>query len=134
MKRRKAAGLDKLTVEHVVYGHPVSAVILAKLFNLIMFDGHVPYGFRLSYAVPLPKKDNACKRNIIDNYRAISISSVLSKMFEHCVLTRYTKYVETSPNQFGFKKGSSCGHAIIYSVKKSLNIMCLEPLEGQRGD
>jgi len=47
-----------------------------------MSVGHVPYGFRLSYTVPLPKEDTACKRNIIDNYRAISISPVLSKMFE----------------------------------------------------
>ena len=117
MKRGKAAGLDELTVEHVVYSHPVLTVILSRLFNLIMSVGHVPYGFRLSYTVPLPKEDTASKRNIIDNYRAISISPVLSKMFEHCVLSRYSKYLETSPNQFGFKKGFSCGHAI-YSVRK----------------
>ena len=53
----------------------------------------------------------------IINYRAISISPVLSKMFEHCVISRYSKYLETSPNQLGFKKGFSCGH-IIYSVRK----------------
>ena len=38
-------------------------------------------------------------------------------MFEHCVLTRYSNYIETTLNQFDFKKGSSCGHAV-YSVRK----------------
>ena len=32
--------------------------ILAKLFNIIMSVGYVPYGFRLSYTVPLPKVDS----------------------------------------------------------------------------
>ena len=57
MKRGKAAGLDELTVEHVVHSHPVLIAILAKLFNIIMFAGYVPYGFRLSYTVPIPKVD-----------------------------------------------------------------------------
>jgi len=39
MKRGKAAGLDELTVEHVVHSHPVLIAILAKLFNIIMFAG-----------------------------------------------------------------------------------------------
>jgi len=70
---------------------------------------------RLSYTVPLPKEDNT--RNTVDSYRGISISAILSKNFEQCVLTRYSKFLSSSPNQFGFKKGSSCGHAI-YSVRK----------------
>jgi len=36
MKRGKAAGLDKLTIEHLVNSHPVLVVILTQLFNIIM--------------------------------------------------------------------------------------------------
>ena len=36
MKRGKAAGLDELTIEHLVNSHPVLVVILTKLFNIIM--------------------------------------------------------------------------------------------------
>jgi len=50
--------------------------------------------------------------NTVDNYRAISISHILSRIFEQCILTRYRIFLATSPNQFGFKNGSSCGHAI----------------------
>jgi len=46
MNRGKAAGLDELTIEYLVHTHPVLFVILAKLFNIIMSAGYVPYGFR----------------------------------------------------------------------------------------
>ena len=117
MKRGKAPGLDELTIEHLVNSHPVLVVILSKLFNLIVSAAHVPHGFRLSYTVPLPKEDQNYKGNSVDSYRAISISPVISKIFEHCVLARYSKFLMTSSNQFGFKKRSSCSHAI-YSVRK----------------
>ena len=87
-----AAGLDELTVEHVVPSHPVLIIILAELFNLVMATVHVPCGFRLSYTVPLPKEDIGCMKNSVNNYRAISISPVLSKIFEQCILDRYSKY------------------------------------------
>ena len=117
MKRGKAAGLDELTVEHLTNSHPVLLLILTELFKVIMSAAHVPYGFRLSYTVPLPKDDTTYKRNTVDSYRAISISRILSKIFEQCMLLRYSKFLITSPNQFGFKKGYSCSHAI-YSVRR----------------
>jgi len=39
------------------------------------------------------------------------------KIFEHCLLSKFSKFLATSSNQFGFKKASSCGHAL-YSVGK----------------
>jgi len=48
----------------------------------------------------------------VDDFRGISISSVISKVFEHCILDRYGGFLISSDNQFGFKKKSSCTHAI----------------------
>jgi len=42
----------------------------------------------------------------------VSISPVLSKVFEHCIFERFGDWFISSDNQFGFKKGSSCSHAI----------------------
>jgi len=47
-----------------------------------------------------------------DDFRGISISPVLSKVFEHCVLKRFQSHFYTSDNQFGFKKVVGCSHAI----------------------
>ena len=52
----------------------------------------------------------------LSDFRGISISPVVSKVFEHCVLERFGRFFCTIDNQFGFKKKSGCTHAI-YSLK-----------------
>jgi len=42
MKRGKAADIDVLTVEHLQYSHPVSAVLLCKFFKLIVSSHYIP--------------------------------------------------------------------------------------------
>jgi len=42
MKRGKAAGLDSITSEHLLFSHALLPCILAKLFNLIISTGYVP--------------------------------------------------------------------------------------------
>ena len=74
MNRGKAPGLDELTSEHLINAHPVLVAILSRFFNLIVSNGYVPHGFRLSYKVPLIKEDQGHKGNSVDDYRAISIS------------------------------------------------------------
>ena len=55
MKNGKAVGLDELTCEHLKYSHPIIIVILCKLFNLFVVNGHVPESYGRSYMVPIPK-------------------------------------------------------------------------------
>ena len=90
MKRGKAAGLDELTVEHLVNSHPVLVAIISRFFNSIISAAYVPYGFRLSYTVPLPKEEQSHKGNSVDSSRAISISPVISKIFEPVSYTHLT--------------------------------------------
>jgi len=76
-----------------------------------------------------------CKSKYVDDFRGISISPTISKVFEHCILDRHCEFVVTSDNQFGFKKRSSCAHAIFslrsvvdYYVKcgSTINICALD--------
>lgn len=114
----KAAGLDSLTADHLHHSHPALYCLLNKLFNLMIKCGYVPHGFGLSYTVPLPKSNYASvsKSLTVDDFRGISISPVISKVFEKCILDRYYRFFETSDSQFGFKKGIGCSHSI-YSVR-----------------
>ena len=118
LKRGKAAGLDELTAEHLIHCHPALCSILTRLFNLIIKFGRVPTGFGLSFTVPLPKNNSATfnKSLSVDDFRGISISPVISKVFEKCILDRYVRFLETSDHQFGFKKDSGCSNAI-HSVR-----------------
>ena len=121
LRHGKAAGSDSLTAEHLQYCHPALATLTCKLFNLIIQIGSVPEGFGCSYTVPIPKiNSTAGKALSVDDFRGITISPVISKVFEKCVLDRYQCFLETSENQFGFKKALSCSHAI-YSVKATVD-------------
>jgi hypothetical protein len=120
MKHGKAAGLDGLTVEHLLHCHPVIFSLLGQIFNLMIKHGFVPDEFGRSYTVPLPKGNSVNKAMSVDDFRGISISPVISKIFESCILNRYSSFLVTSDSQFGFKKGLGCSHAI-YSVKCVVN-------------
>jgi len=49
-----------------------------------------------------------------DDFRGIAISSIISKVFEHCVLDRFKL---SSDAQVGFEKSVGCRNAI-YTVRK----------------
>jgi exonuclease III len=117
LKRGKAAGLDGLSAEHLLNCHPAINSLLYRLFNLMIKSNYVPGGFGLSYTIPLPKSSVSCfsKSLSTDDFRGISISPIVSKVFEKCILERYERFLETSDSQFGFKRGLGCNHAI-YSV------------------
>jgi len=83
-----------------------------------MMSGYVTYGFKRSYIVPIPKvKDCRTRALTCDDFRGIAISPIICKVFEHCLLNRLKKFLASADNQFGFRKGVGCNHAI-YTVHK----------------
>ena len=78
--------------------------------------GHVPSHFGVSYTVPIPKCDGRSRALTVDDFRGVSISPVISKLFEVVILDRFELYFHTSDHQFGFKKHLSCTNAI-YCVR-----------------
>jgi hypothetical protein len=118
MKRGTAAGLDNLAAEHLQYCHALLPAVLAKLFNLIMLTGHIPSGFGYSYTVPIPKqKANVYSKELnVDDFRGISISPVISKVFRHCITARFSKYFVSSDNQFSYKHNIGCS-TVLHTVR-----------------
>ena len=116
MKNGRAAGLDELLCEHIKFSHPIVVSILSKLFNLFIKTSHIPASFGASYTVPIPQCNVQTRCLSVDDFREISISPVISKLFEMAVLDRYSDYFTTSDHQFGFKKHLSCT-AAIFSVR-----------------
>ena len=96
MANGKAAGLDQLSSEHLKYSHPVVVCILTKLFNLFLCYSHIPSSFGCSYTVPVPKCDSHVRALRTDDFRGISISPVISKLFEMAILDRFSVYFTTS--------------------------------------
>jgi len=80
-KSGKAVGLDGVAMEAFMYGGSRVHVHLCLLFNLFVKHGYVPDQFMKSVIVPLVK----CKTgdlSDVNNYRAIAISTSISKLFE----------------------------------------------------
>lgn len=119
----KAADLNGLSAEHLVHSFPSLSCILAKLFNIMLFCRYVPVDFGRSYTVPLPKVKNVQSKALsCSDFRGIAISSVISKLFENCILDVFQEFLCSSDNQFGFKKGLGCTHAI-HTVRKLVENM-----------
>ena len=79
----KAPEFDELTAMHLKYDHPAIALVLTKLFNLMLKFGIVSDSFGHSYSVPSPKGNSSRSKSVtVDHFRAISICPVISTVFE----------------------------------------------------
>lgn len=120
LNKGKTAGIDRLTAEHFQFCHPVVISILSMLFNLMLKYECVPNAFGIGIIIPIPKKDSNCNYDKHSDFRGITISPVVSKIFELCILKNIKDLLSTSDLQFGFKSGLGCNHAI-YSVRSVVN-------------
>lgn len=119
LKSGKAAGVDRLTAEHLKNAHPIIVQLLTKLLNIMILFEYVPDGFGIGIMVPIPKGQLGKSNVNCDDFRGISINPIISKLFECCLLSKFSEFLETSDLQFGFKANSSCSKAL-YSVRKTI--------------
>jgi len=111
LKKGKAPGCDGLTAEHVVHAHPILNVLLSLLFNMMYMYGVVPDTFGVGIAIPLVKNMDG-NRTSSDNYRCITLSPVISKLFEMTLFRLFSTQLQSDNLQYGFKRNSSCSQAI----------------------
>ena len=106
LKSNKASGNDSLSNEMLKFGAcPALFEVLRVFYSYILNVGYVPPLFNCAVIKPIPKKG---KINEPSDYRPISISSVLSSLFEFLLLSKIEKIKDTTNNQFGYKKFTSC--------------------------
>ena len=79
----------------------------------------VPTQFKMGTIVPIVK-DRQGDLGDLNNYRGITIAPTLSKVFEHVLGALFEPFLSTSTYQFGFKRKSSCSHAI-FCLKETIN-------------
>ena len=73
---------------------------------------HVPRAFGRGITIPIPKGESTKGIHRIDSFRGITLSPVISKIFERCLLIIFREYFYSADNQFGFKSKVVCTHAI----------------------
>jgi len=87
LKRGKASGFDGLTKEHIHHAHIVISY-LKVLFSMIYAHGFVPDDFVRGITIPV-KKDSHGDLSGINNYRPITVSRVISKIFEYRIIHKF---------------------------------------------
>ena len=91
--RGKSSGLDDLVNEMFLDGRDILTPFLAKLFNYIFENNKYPTEWTKGYIVPIPKKGNMKNAN---NYRGITIISVLAKLFSSVLNNRLNQWCENN--------------------------------------
>ena len=62
---------------------------------------------RCGTIIPLIKRSYLDPASL-ENYRAITLSSLIGKVIDHMIMNRYESIFKTDKRQFAFKKGASC--------------------------
>jgi hypothetical protein len=89
------------------------------IFNLCLAIGYVPELFSVG-SLFLLLKNNSLDATVSGNYRGITLSCVMSKIFEKCLLLLFEGFLKSDDLQFGFKKHVGCRDAIL-TVRTAIN-------------
>jgi hypothetical protein len=121
MKNTKASGIDGITCNHLKMAKNEIAESLTYIYNLCIHKNYFPLNFKTAKIRPIPK----CKDlSDLNNFRPISVLSILSKPLERHVHTHLTTYIEKynllSEAQSGFRSGHSCQTALTEMIDKWL--------------
>ena len=108
LKNKKAPGPDGLIGEFYKHLNYIAVDCLVKLFNSLFDKGIYPRNWTESLILPLFKKGDV---NNTDNYRGISLSDVVSKLYSSIINRRLSEWIKTNnvtgEYQAGFKKNYS---------------------------
>ena len=121
LKNGKSAGADLISNEMIKSGTQVLINPLCKLFNFIFQTGTFPKIWNESYISLIHKKGDKLNPN---NYRGISITSNLGKLFNKVIHNRLFQFIDSNKlitrNQIGFKpKSRTADH--IFTLKSLID-------------
>ena len=115
----KAPGPDGIKMEAYLYAGLRLNVHLAQLFNLFVSHSYLPTAFMDCVIIPLVKNKSGDLTDA-NNYRAIALSNVITKILEAVLSPMLTTTHDADAYQFGFKAGHSttlCTHMLKSTVQ-----------------
>ena len=109
MKDNKSPGVDGIPPKLLKEIVEQISTPLTKLFNLSLEEGIIPSEWKEANITPLFKKGS---RNKQDNYRPVSFTSVVCKLFETLIRDHMVEFLVKhkliNTSQHGFLKATSC--------------------------
>ncbi len=124
MKKNSAPGPDGQLPKIISMFSNQIGIPLSIIFNKSMESGDVPQDFKDSNIIPLFKKG---KRTDPSNYRPISLTSVIGKLFERLIKNEIVPYLEDSnllaQSQHGFRSNHSTVTNLIEYYTKVVDLL-----------
>ena len=109
MKDNKSPGVDGIPPKLLMETVEQISIPLARVFNLSLTEGVVPFEWKEANIIPLFKKGS---RNKSENYRPVSLTSVICKLLERLIKDHMVEFLVKhkllNSSQHGFLKASSC--------------------------
>ena len=102
---KKAAGEYGISAEHLRHSGKVLAVKITAIFNQILQSKTIPDAIKSGILTPVLNKSK--DPTVLDNYRGITGTPIISQLLESVLLPRLSETFEQSPLHFGFSKGLS---------------------------
>ena len=117
LKVSKSSGFDKIPAKMLRIAADIIAPSLTYIFNLSLSTGEFVDDWKIARVTPIHKYGS---RQIVGNYRPISVLPIISKIFEKEIFQQLYKHMNEnnliSKFQFGFRPG--------YSTLSTLTHMC----------
>ena len=105
LKNNKASAYDMIKNEMIKSALPSISNAVVKIFNVLLKSGQIPDSWMEGIIIPIHKQGNDTDPN---NYRGITLSSCLGKLFCHILNERISRFLEDksfiSREQAGFRK------------------------------
>ena len=119
---------EMLTAEHLKYSDRVALPMIVQILNDILTPKKVPDSFKSGISNPIHKKGKYPR--LPENYRGITISSILGKLFETVILNcLHQLNSDQSELQYVFTKGLSLSMAsLVLSETVLESRFCNRPL------
>lgn len=122
LKISKATSADGLSTFILKKCFPYLCVPLLSILNSAIKDGTFPTSLKDSVVIPIHKKGKA---DVIDNYRPITLVSVISKVLEKHIAKHLTAFLDKhkilNVHQYGFRKKHSTINAITHLIENIID-------------
>jgi hypothetical protein len=109
LNKYKSPGPDKISARLLQLVPDEISDYLLLIFKKCFKTGEIPSHWKVANVTPIHKKGS---RSSPKNYRPISLTSIVGKLFEHILTSHLATFLEKhslfNEDQFGFRKKRSC--------------------------
>ena len=110
LKCGKATGSENLCAEYFKFSNYKLNVLLSMRFTLFFTHSYLPSSMIETIIVPIVNNNKCGNLSDSNNYKPIALATVMAKLFESVMLLKCEMFLDTCPNQFGFKKVAQYRH------------------------